>query len=405
MQMVKIAWRNLHRNRKRTAITLIAVAANTAILIASLALTEGMMLQMERSVTRLILGDAQVHAPEYRKEQSMYLPVLKPEALMTAIEATGAQAAPRSYGFGLLSVGSKSSGVRMAGVNPKREAAAFELATKVDSGAWLNELPDHGVVIGRRLARSLHAAVGTELVAVVQAADGSTGADAYKVVGILKAVSEEIDRGAVYMHAADFDELFVAGGRVHEVAIHLNEVPMPALRAAVGPALGKAELMTWRQLLPPLAELMQAVEMSLFLFAGVFFLGAGLGVLNTMLMATHDRVREFGVIKALGGTPWRIVRDVAAEGLLLGVLAAGIGAILGSLGSLYLQTSGIDLSGFGEDTVPMAGLAWETMMYASLTPHQVVGSAATMIGASVFASLYPAIKAARMQPVHAMTHV
>ncbi len=403
--MLRIAWRNLHRNRRRTVITIIAVAANTAILIASLALTEGMLQQMERSVTRLILGDAQIHAPEYRKEQSMYLALDKPSELLAAIEATGAQAAPRSYGFGLLSIGTKSAGVRMAGVDPRLEARAFELAAKVKTGRWLSEEADHGVVIGRQLARSLHAKIGTELVAVVQAADGSTGADTYKVVGILKAVSEEVDRGAAYLHTADFDELFVAGGRVHQIAVHLNEVPMPTLRTALAPTLGKAELMTWRQLLPPLAEMMQAADASLFLFAAVFFLGAGLGVLNTMLMATHDRVREFGVIKALGGTPWRIVRDVAAEGLLLGVISAGLGAILGILGSLYLQISGIDLSGFGEDSVPMAGLAWETVMYATLTTQQVVVSSATMIIASVAASLYPAIKAARMQPVHAMTHV
>jgi len=302
-------------------------------------------------------------------------------------------------------MGSKSAGVRMTGVDPAREAGAFELATKVDKGTWLPAESSHGVVIGRRLARSLHAKPGTELVAVVQAADGSTGADTYKVVGVLKAVSEEIDRGAVYMRAADFDELFVADGRVHQIAIHLRQVKLPAVEAALAPVQGKAELQTWRQLMPPLAEMLQMADASLLLFAGVFFLGAGLGVLNTMLMATHDRVREFGVLKALGATPWRIVRDVAAEGFMLGLLASVIGAIIGAAGSLYLESNGIDLSGFGEDSVSMVGLAWEAVMYAELTWGQVIGSAGTMISASLVASLYPAIKAARMQPVHAMTHV
>lgn len=405
MQMLRVAWRNLHRNRRRTVITVAAVAANTAILIASLALTEGMLLQMERSVTRLTLGDAQVHAVNYRKEQSMYLAVPEPAALLAAVAKAGADAAPRSYGFGLLSNGSKSAGVRMAGVDPEREARAFELAAKVKHGTWLGSTADRGVIIGRRLARSLHAEVGTELVAVVQAADGSTGADTFKVQGILGPVSEEVDRGALYMHAADFDEIFVADGRVHEIAIHLKEVAMADLRAAVAPTLGEGELMTWRELLPPLAEMLQMADASLLLFAAVFFLGAGLGVLNTMLMATHDRVREFGVIKALGGTPWRIIRDVTAEALVLGLIASAIGALLGIAGSVYMQAYGIDLSGFGEDSVSMAGLAWDTVMYAELTPGQVVGSAVTMIAASVLASLYPAIKAARMQPVHAMTHV
>ena len=403
--MYRVAWRNLHRNRRRTVITIAAVAANTAILIASLSLTEGMLSQMERSVTRLILGDVQIHAVDYRKEQSMYLAIEEPAALLAAIEAAGAAAAPRGYGFGLLSNGSKSAGVRMAGVDPVREAGAFELAAKVTSGAWLADKPDRGVVIGRRLARSLHAEIGTELVAVVQAADGSTGADTYEVIGILGAVSEEVDRGSVYMHAADFDELFVADGRVHEIAIHLKGVLAQDLRAAIAPALKEAEFMTWRQLLPPLADMLQMADASLLLFALVFCLGAGLGVLNTMLMATHDRVREFGVIKALGGTPWRIIADVAAEGLLLGLVSSAIGAVVGIAGSLYMQAYGIDLSGFGEDSVSMAGLAWDTVMYAELTVGQVLSSSLIMLVACVLASLYPAVKAARMQPVHAMTHV
>lgn len=417
MSTLRIAWRNLRRNRRRTAITVAAVAANTAILIASLALTEGMLAQLERNVTRVQVGDAQVHAVGYRKERSMYLNLSAPDEAVAAVERTGARVAPRSFGFGLVSHGTKSSGVVYTGVDPQREARAFDLAQKLAKGTWLNSTPSRDpqapataepaplqVVIGSRLARSLHAEAGTELVALVQAADGSTGAELLQVRGILRAVGEEIDRGGVFMHRSDFDGLFAADGRVHELAIALGEVPMQTVRAALAPHLQGAELMTWRELMPPMAEMLQMVDVSIALFALVFFLGAGLGVLNTMLMATHDRVREFGVIKALGGTSGRIVRDVAAEGLMLGLVSTGIGVALGVALGLYLQFTGIDLSGLGQESVAIGGMAWEAMMYGEMTVQHVVLSVLVMVAACVLASLYPAVKAARLSAAQAMSH-
>lgn len=110
MTTLRVAWRNLFRNRRRTAVTVVAVALNTAILIASMALMQGMVLQMKRNATRLVTGDAQVHAPAYRSERSFYESIAQADAILAAARGAGMQATPRAYGFGLVSSGAKSAG-------------------------------------------------------------------------------------------------------------------------------------------------------------------------------------------------------------------------------------------------------------------------------------------------------
>jgi len=407
MSTIKIAWRNLLRNKRRTAITVVAVAINTAILIGTLALMEGMRRQMVRSATRLLVGDAQVHAEGYRQDRSMYKALKHPEEIIAAAKSNGIVAAPRSYGFGLLSQGTKSAGATFVGIDPEAEQKAFELPQKIQKGTFVPREGKHNVVIGQKLAKSLDADVGSELIAVVQAADGSLGNELFTVAGIFQIVGEEIDRGSIFMHREDFEELFVSQGRVHEIAFNgqgkTPEAVVSALKAAIGTDAG-TEIKNWHELLPMISEMVNMSGAFIALFAIVFFLVAGVGVLNTMLMATYDRVREFGVLKALGATPWRIIREVTSEGFILALVSTAIGGVIGVLMGLYFENVGIDLTNVTDASVSFAGVAWDPLWRGFMLPRDIAGAVLAMWVSCVLASLYPAIKAARLNPVEAMTH-
>lgn len=409
MLTVRLAWRNLWRNRRRTVITVAAVALNTAVLIASYGLMDGMVVDTVHNITHLTVGDAQAHAPGYRRERSLYKSLAHPRALLAAADRAGIAAAPRAYGFGLVSAGSKSAGARFWGVDPARERATFDLARQLRRGRFLDEAPlpagRRPVVLGNKLARSLHAGVGSELVAVVQAADGSLGNELFTVVGIIKAAGEEIDRTAALIRAADFEQLFVSGGRVHEIAFNARGSMTPEqVVARLQPAAAGAELLTWKQILPQLADIVQMFDAVIWLFGLVFMLAAALGVVNTLLMSTFERIREFGVLKALGAGPWRIVRDVAAEAYLLALLATLIGVAVGVAATVYLQHHGIDLSGLGGD-ITFAGVAFNPVWRATLSARIVWLPVVIMWLVCVLAALYPAAKAARLNVVRALTHV
>ncbi len=406
MNTFRIGWRNIWRNGRRTWITVVAIALNTAILIASYGLMQGMMVDMVDNATRMVVGDAQVHAPGYRLDQSMYKSIAEPQRILDAARQKDIDAAARSYGFGLVSSGAKSAGGIFWGVEPAAEQKSFELAKHIFKGEYLPPEPGKQVVLGKKLAKSLQAEVGSEIVAVVQAADGSLGNDLFTVCGILKVAGEKVDRGAAIIHRADFEELFVAGGRIHEIALNAwGRLPPEEVAAAVSLAAGDDEVRTWQQLMPMLGEMVNLFDAAIFIFGMIFFLAAGLGVMNTMLMATYERIREFGVLKALGSTPWRIMKDVSAEALVMAVFSTLIGAVVGVAAGLYFHEYGINLEAMAKDTITFSGVAFNPLWRATLSVKIVMLPVVVMWIICVLAALYPAGKAARLNPVRAMTHV
>lgn len=405
MSTLRIAWRNLWRNWKRTAITFAAVTFSTAMLIASYALMIGYTEIMEKSITDLSVGEVQVHHPDYRSERSLYDTVAAPHLILEEAAGAGIPASARAFGYGLLSSGAKSAGTQFWGVSPPAERAVSDLAVNLQRGRFLSDAPERKVVLGRKLARSLGADIGTELVVVVQAADGSLGNELFIVAGIFKGVGETLDRSLALIHRSDFEELFVLPGRVHEIVLNSRGRLGPELVAEeVIPVAGRNEVLTWRQLMPTLARMFESMIASVLIFGGVFFMAAGVGVLNTMLMATYERIPEFGLIKAIGASPWRILRDISAEAVVLGLLGSLAGAVVGVVGTLYFQHHPIDLTMFVED-LSFAGIAVASEVPFTLTPACVYGPVTAMWLASVLAALWPAVKAARLRPVEALTHV
>ena len=399
---LRYGWRNLWRNGRRTAITLGAVALSTAILIISRGLITGLLDGAVRNATQLSVGEVQIHAPGWLADRSMFVALPAPEQILAALDAAGLAAAPRSYGDGLVAHDTKSAGALFWGVDPARERGAFDLAAHVADGAFLEDRPTGGVVLGRKLARTLGVGPGDELVVVVEAADGSLGNELYRVQGVLKAVSETVDRAAAILHREDFDTLFVAGGRVHEVAAgSRGRRPLAEVEALAVAAAPDQDVRTWRRLLPMLSDMLANIDGLLWIIAAIFFLTAGLGVMNTMLMATHERVHEFGVLKALGTSPWRIAGDVAVESLVLAAFGTLLGVALGGAAALWLGAHGIDTVRLAGET-SFAGVAFDPVWRATVRAGDLVSPVLMMWLTSVVAALYPAVLAARLDPVRAM---
>jgi ABC-type lipoprotein release transport system permease subunit len=372
----------------------------------------GMLVDTVHNITCLMVGDAQVHAREYRADQSFYRAIPNSAKILDAARSEGIDAAPRSYGFGLVSVKAKSAGARFWGVDVAAEKKALDLVEQVGVGRFLSveriagpDGPVREIVLGRKLAKTLQAQMGTEIVAVVQAADGSMGNELFYVRGILKSVGEELDRMAAVIQQEDFEELFVAGGRVHEIAFNAHGKLSPEeIVATLSPVTGELELLSWDELIPAFADMVSMLDASVWIMALIFFLGAGLGVMNTMLMATYERIREFGMLKAMGATPWRIVRDVASEAFMLALFSTAIGVVIGTLATVYLHVYGLDLSGLGGD-IMFSGVAFNPIWKAALEISGIVFPVVVMWLVCVVAALYPAVKAARLDPVQAIHHV
>ena len=414
----RYSWRNLWRNKRRTIITLLALAINTAVLIATFALVKGLMDGYIRYATDLNTGEVQIHAPEYLEDYSLYKRINNTDEILDQARSNGINAAPRLYGYGLLSSGNKSAGVLFHGVVPKAESETFMLSEHVMEGSFLTmeyAMPDQDsnsnqaanmpdAVLGRRLAKTLNVTIGSELIAVVQAADGSMGTELFEVTGIMKSAGDRIDRSMIMIQQEDFRNLFVMPESTHEIVLNsFGDYSLSEIEGIMDDVTPDLEMKTWREITPLLAEWLDTSSVSEYITAIIFLIVAGLGIMNTMLMATFDRIRELGILRALGASPFRVFNNIITESLILSFLATILGAVLGIAWAYHLEYYGIDMSKIGGQW-SFGGIVFDPVWRADLTFVAVYKPVIMMWIVAIIASIYPAVLASKLKPVDAMRH-
>ena len=402
MKTIEVSWRNLWRNRTRTYLTISAVALCIGILIIFQSMIVGLIDKAVFTTTNLVVGEVQIHADDYLNDRSLYKYLKNTEKIKSIAKKNNIGLVERSYGFGLISSGTKSAGTQFWGVNPESELMHFDFAKHIDQGAFLNSSSSNKIVLGNKLALSLAAEVGTELVVFVQGVDGSLGNELFYVSGILKNVADNIDRSAAIMLINDFNILFSANNMIHEIALNSKgNFEAEEIQNFMSAEIKNVEIDTWKQLMPTISLMTE--KMSVFmrtLFSLIFTIAAGLGVMNTMIMSTYDRMREFGIIRAIGATPWRIIRQVSLEAIILTFIASIIGTIVGLSVALYFQKYGFDVTGQGN--LSFGGVVMDPIWKSSVSLGIVLLPIVLMMLISIISSLYPASIAARIKPIEAI---
>lgn len=405
MNLLRMAWRNLWRNKRRTAITFAAISVGMALVVTTLCLLLGVKRDLRYTATSRVVGQVQIHHPNYLAERSIYDTIDGTEEIFASARSAGIGFAPRSLGSALVLKDSSSAGARIWGVDPGAERGVSDLPNLVMKGTYLPDLPEKKVVLGCKLAKILDAQVDSELAMIVRAADGSLGTELFNVCGILECVGESVDRGAAMMHQNNFESLFSLEGKYHQIAFNTRGRFTPEeIIKALSESMGNNQAKTWREFLPIVSDFFNAFNRLLLISGSVFFIATGLGVLNTMLMSTYDRIPEFGLMKALGASPLRVVSEVAAEALILGAMSTLVGWTTGCLLAWYFQHNPIDLTGFASEGLHSAGIAFDAYWHAYIDPGWICVPIVQMLSVSFLAALYPAVKAARLDPVEAMRH-
>ena len=402
MKLVKISWRNLWRNSTRTNVTITAVALCIAILIIFQSLIIGLIGKAVHNTTNLVVGEVQIHAIGYLDDRSIYKSLKNVDKIRAVAKENNIGMVERSYGFGLISSGTKSAGTQFWGIDPESELKYFDFANHIDEGNFLTKTSLKKVVLGNKLDRYLAAELGTELVIFVQGADGSLGNELFYVTGILGNVADNIDRGAAIILRDDFDILFSTNNLIHEIALNSKgKLEAEEIQKLMSAKAAGVAVETWKELMPTIAIMTE--KMSVFMltmFSLIFTIAASLGVMNTLVMSTYDRMKEFGIIRAIGATPWLIIRQVSLEAILLTFLASIIGTVIGLSIAIYLQVYGIDISGKGN--LAFGGIVFDPIWRASVSLKSVFLPVVLMMLTSIVASIYPASIAARIKPVEAI---
>ena len=400
-----LAFRNLWRNRRRTLLTLSAMVVSASLLILSLGVFSGMFEDMLSSATEQYYGHLVLAHPNYHQRRDMFahLPQEVTEAapLQQATEIEGRS--PRLRSFGLLSCKDSSQPTEVMGIIPQHERHVTSLHEKITQGRCLVPDDPNGIVLGEGLARKLELAIGDEAVFVTQAADGSIGNDLLYVRGIFATGDSRSDNRLVLASLPWLQATIALEGRIHEVAMAVND-PMQAAAIAdrVNAALiGQVEILDWGDLLPEMREAIAAYDVSRMIMVIILYLATGLGILNTFFMSVMERTREFGILMAQGMSPWSVRRLVMLETLLMGCIALLIGLLLGALMTFYMATVGVDLSGH-ITPVTYAGGTILPRLHAVFEPGNFYVPAGMLLVVCLAAGFLPANRAARLNPVVAI---
>jgi ABC-type lipoprotein release transport system permease subunit len=403
MNVVRIASRNVVRYWHRTLVTTLAMAFAGFIMILFASLLAGMIQASERNAVIMNVGDFQIHAKGYRDDPDLYNRIRNYSALIEQISAQGFFATPRLYGVALAASGTASSGVQLRGVYTDLESTVTQLHKHVMAGVWLDKKDPAGVVIGKKLARTLGVKMGDEIVIIGQASDGSMANELYYVRGILKSVSTEIDQAGFFMLADSYRELMALYEGVHEIVIMRPDRRADLYQAheKIKSIASEYEVLNWEELQPVIARILGIMGNQIFVMMFITYIAVAMVVLNAMLMSVFERIHEFGIMKAIGVTPRQLVLLIYIETLIQAASAAILALVFGYLAADYFQTHGLDLSNIASGAV-FGGIAMDPIWYAHVTTETLVTPVVFLFLMSLIAVIYPAIKAAVIEPVKAI---
>lgn len=406
MKLFSFAFRNLLRSRHRSLVTIGAMAFAGFIMIFYATLLEGLIKTTEKNAIAMEVGEIQIHAQGYRDDPDLYKRIINAEEIIKNLEDQDLVATPRLYGFGLAAAGSASAGVKLRGVDFDREPLITKIHQHLLAGNWLDQNDPSGVVIGRKLAKILNIQVGNEIMIVSQAADGSMANDLYNVRGILKSVGDSIDRGGFFMTREAFQELMTFPHGVHEIVISglAPKADLALTTQKIAAMFPDLEIRNWRQLQPVVARIVDLSKYSLMILLLITYSAVGILTLNAMLMSVFERIHEFGIMKAIGVSPWLVFGFIIIETLLQVTVAAILALIFAVPLSLYCQTHPLDFSWLAKSSSTIAGVAIDPVWYCHVTLNTVVMPVIFLYVIAGIAILYPAIKAAVIRPVQAIYH-
>jgi ABC-type lipoprotein release transport system permease subunit len=407
--MIQLAWRNLWRQRQRSLISLFAVAI--VVLFATLyyslggALTNGMYQDLTKEV-----GNVQIHTERYREARSFRAGLLTKAALVRDAVAKNAPDAVMVGSLqipGLLAGENRSRGLMLQGQDwPELLRDDFE-SDYLAEGTFVEGDNVFGIMLGKSLATALEVGLGDEVFVYAPGTDGY-GAAAYTVEGLLDFADPNREINAAYLSLTAAQEL-AAPDALSRLELHYPEIntvkeddlivgDLTAIRNALG---SEVEVETWRQLDPSLAGFLRLIVPVMIVVTIIFFVLAGLLVLNTVYLSALERVREFGMIISLGASGRRIMGMVTLESVLMCLSGAVIGLAIG-LGLVALGSNGFRFPGYAEEILAEVGLP--NVMYLSLEWWQVLLAVVFAVLTAIFAALGPARMAGNIEPAEAMRY-
>jgi ABC-type lipoprotein release transport system permease subunit len=400
---IKLATRNIFRNKRRTFIAGFAIGIGLAALIFTDALIIGMEYNMIASATESFMGEGQIHRRGFRESYDVEETIVDPDEIIRGLkqEPMVAHFTERTLSFAMITSPANVSSVTMVGIDPETERHLSQIDEAIVKGEYFAGDDMRDIVIGSKLAEILEADVGSRVVlTVAQAHTGDLAQEMFRVSGIYHFNIREMDMGMAFIRLPKAQQMLGLDHGVHEIAIMFKKETFG--RNENDPfwqrySTDDNEAVPWTVLMPMLAKSIEVSQFATFLVGIILFGVVALGIVNTLFMSMHERMFEFGVLRAVGTRAMAMARLILFEAGALALLSIILGAILGLIVTYIVMQTGINYTG-----IEFAGVTFRKLLYPVLTFKQFVVYPAVVFVFTLLVALYPAAYAARLTPAKAM---
>ncbi len=416
MLLIKMAVRNVFRNRRRSIITVAAIAAGIFTLVVVRGMLDGVGRQSELNLINMQYGHFQVFKKGYYEDPSAGLDdsITDPAAVIADLAKIPHVEAevPRLAVPSLVNFNGDDFPCLAIGIDLARDEDVFKLAPAIVPGEGSYLTPGPHCMIGQRMARTLGAKTGDSIIwqarALGSGEGGAIQAVYLQIQAVLSTGNPAIDGAVVFIPLDYMRQSLLAGPRATSIAVRADDVRrlnqvVSAASALLAP-LG-LEIKTWQDLGQSFLELHRVKKTANAIMLGVFLFIVAVGIVNTMLMATYERIREIGMFMALGIKKGEIRRLFLIEGAALGLIGSLIGVILASPLMWAAQTYGIPISFFTGGADVDIGYPIRGVMYGEISASLVITAIAVGIALSMLATILPAWRASNLNPTEALRHV
>lgn len=400
---LKLAVRNLFRNKRRTFIAGSAIGLGLAALIFSDALIIGMERNMIASATESFLGEGQIHHQGFRESQAVEKTVNNEADLIGRLERHPAvdHYAPRIMAFAMITSPANMASVSMVGIEPELERHLSQIDEAIIEGEYFAEDEMRNIVIGRKLAELLEVNLGSRVVLTTsQAHSGDLAQEMFRVSGIFKFNIRQMDRGMVFVQLPRAQRMLALEDQVHEIALSFTDKNFARIEKNEfwkDFSTDGNEAVSWTVLLPEVVMAFEYSDFFTYIIGLILFGVVALGIVNTLFMSLHERMFEFGVLRAVGTRPWAMGRLVLFEAAALAGLSIILGIILGFLVTLIVAGTGIDYTG-----IEFSGVTFRELLYPVMELQQFIEYPLAVFIFTMLVSLYPAVFAVKISPAKAM---
>ena len=404
--MLRLAWRNVWRNRRRSLINVAAMGFGLAAIMFGQSLLISLQVQLIEKATGSITGHVRVQRSDVDESKfpDKFVADPRPAAKLLDADPRVAVWGNRIHITGLVSSPNASLGALLCAVEPEKEKTLTDMSSYIKEGTYLDP-NTKGIVMGRKIAGRLDVRLGEKVVIMAQAADGSMGAEAFRVVGLHETGSESFDGQIVWVPLKAMQEMLGRPGQANQLAARVVDIGQAeAIAADIDARLppGNIRAISWKAIDREIISIQAFQNGILTVVLVIVFLIVALGILNTQLMSLFERVREFGVLMAIGARPRWIVRLILAESLVLGAVGALLGLVVGAVLIAHFGRHGLPLP-VGEAFSYF--LPFPSVIYMVPAWRMHAFACVSVFVITLLASLPPALRAGRLKPAEALRHV